>query len=180
MYHGNAINIGALPRRCRPQVTRIGAHGALHSRSALLWRFNRSLAPSRQFRSPSTGLAEALDLGNLKPLGYDFLMLWDFRIVNLLSCAHGKLYPGSATPRRLPRSLSGCVASLTAHILHAKLIWYHFAALRDCMIVILLSCTHDKPHPGSATTWRLPRSLTCCIPSLTAPAVYLELELILI
>jgi len=37
------INIGALPRRCRPQVTRIDMHGALHSRSAIPWRLTRGL-----------------------------------------------------------------------------------------------------------------------------------------
>ena len=37
------MNIGALPRRCRPKVTRIGTHGLLHSRSAMPWRLTRDL-----------------------------------------------------------------------------------------------------------------------------------------
>ena len=39
------MNIRALPRRWRPQVTRAGTHGALHSRSAIPGRFNRSCWP---------------------------------------------------------------------------------------------------------------------------------------
>ena len=35
------MNIGALPRQCRPQVTRIGMHVTLHSRSAIPWRLTR-------------------------------------------------------------------------------------------------------------------------------------------
>ena len=31
-----------------------------------------------------------------------------------------------------------------------------------------LSCTHEKHHLGSATPRRMPRNLTCCIPSITA------------
>ena len=34
--------IGALPRRYRPQVTHIGIHGALNSRSAIPWRLTRN------------------------------------------------------------------------------------------------------------------------------------------
>ena len=37
------MNIGALPRRCHPKVTRIGTHGLLHSRSAMPWRLTRDL-----------------------------------------------------------------------------------------------------------------------------------------
>ena len=44
--------------------------------------------------------------------------------------------------------------------------------LLNYRIAILLSCTHGKLHPGSATPRRLPRSLTRCVPSLTAPAAY--------
>ena len=69
------MKIGALPRRCRPQVTQIGTHSAIHSRSAMHWRFNRSLTSSRYFRLPRTGLAKALDLENVKLFGYDFAML---------------------------------------------------------------------------------------------------------
>ena len=68
------LHIGALPRRCRPQVTRIGTNGALHSRSAIPRRFNRGFASSRQFRLPSTELAKALEFVNVKLLGYDFAM----------------------------------------------------------------------------------------------------------
>ena len=35
--------IGALPRRCRPQVRRIDMNGALHSRNAIPWRLTRGL-----------------------------------------------------------------------------------------------------------------------------------------
>ena len=35
--------------------------------------------------------------------------------------------------------------------------------------MIPLSCTHEKLHPGSAAPRRLPRSLACYVPSLTAP-----------
>ena len=62
-------NIGALPRRCRPQDKRIGTHGALHSRSAIPRQFNRSLASCRYFRSPSTGFDKALDLKNANLFG---------------------------------------------------------------------------------------------------------------
>ena len=37
------MKIGALPLRCRSQVTRIGMHGALHFRSAVPWRLTRGL-----------------------------------------------------------------------------------------------------------------------------------------
>ena len=37
------MNIGALPRRCRPKVTRIGTYCLLHSRSAMPWRLTRDL-----------------------------------------------------------------------------------------------------------------------------------------
>ena len=39
----NTMNIGALPRRCRPQVKRTDMHGALHSRSAIPRRLTRGL-----------------------------------------------------------------------------------------------------------------------------------------
>ena len=53
------------------------------------------------------------------------------------------------TPRRLPRSLTCCVPSLTAHMLHAKLLRemeMDFAMLRSCRAVIPLSFTHEKLH----------------------------------
>ena len=77
----------------------------------------------------STGLAKALDLGNLELLRYDFAMLRDYRIVIPVSCTHGELHPGSATPRQLPRSSICCVPSITAHVLHVKLLRYDFAML---------------------------------------------------
>ena len=40
---GPCLNIGALPRRCRPQVTHIDMHGALYSRSAKPRRLTRGL-----------------------------------------------------------------------------------------------------------------------------------------
>ena len=40
-------DIGALPRRCRPQDTRIGTHGALRFRGAIPRRFNRNSVSSR-------------------------------------------------------------------------------------------------------------------------------------
>ena len=46
LYLKLLFNIGALPRRCRPHVTRIGTQGALSSRSAMPWRLNRGLAIS--------------------------------------------------------------------------------------------------------------------------------------
>ena len=162
--------MGALPRRCRPKVKRIGTNGALHSRSAIPRRFNRSLTSPRQFRLPSTGLAEALDLENLKLLGYYFAMLRDFGIVIPLSFTHDKLYPGSATPRQLARSLTCCLPCLTAHLLHLKLLLYDYAVLRNFKIATPLSCTNDKHHPGSTTPRWLPRRLTWCVPSHTAPA----------
>ena len=124
-----------------------------------------------------------------------------------------------ATPRQLPLSLACCVPSLTAHMLHVKLLgedgfcdavklqdrdmyaWqassskrhssaaaskldllrtkshgpyascgtvrYDFAMPLDYRIVIPLSCSHGKLHIGSATPWRLPRSLTRCVPRLS-------------
>ena len=96
-----------------------------------------------------------------------------------LSCTHGKLHPGSATPRRLPRSLTCCVESLTAHLLHVKLLRYDFAMLGDYRIVIPLiplSYAHGKLHPLSATPRRLHRSLTCCEPSLTSQQTRLRYE----
>ena len=71
---------------------------------------------------------------------------------------------------RLPRSLTCRVESLTAHVLHVNLLRYDFAVLLDHMVVIPLSSTHGKLYPGSAAPRRLPRSLTCCVPSLKAPA----------
>ena len=164
------MNIGALPRRCRPQLTRICTHGALYSRSAIPLRFNWSLTSSRQYRLPSSGLAKALDMDfeNLKPLGYDFAKLRDCRIAVLLSCMHEKLYPGSATPRQLPRSSVCCVPTPTVPMLHPKLVRYDFAMIWDCRVVKPLRCAHGKFHLGSATPLRLPRSLSCCVPSLTA------------
>ena len=38
LHMHTVMNIGALPRRCRPKVTRIGTNGLLHSRSAMPWR----------------------------------------------------------------------------------------------------------------------------------------------
>ena len=58
-----------------PTNERIGTHGALHSRSAMPWRFNRCLTSSWQFRLPSTGLAKAMDPENVMLLGIDFAML---------------------------------------------------------------------------------------------------------
>ena len=58
--------IGALPRRCCPQVTRIGMRGALHSRSAIPCRLARDLISVVCVRS--SRLAEALYLNNLKLL----------------------------------------------------------------------------------------------------------------
>ena len=69
------MNIRALTRRFCPQVKRIGKHTALHSRSAIPWRFNRSKTSTRHFRLPSTGLIEALDLGNVELFEYDFAVL---------------------------------------------------------------------------------------------------------
>ena len=54
--------IGALQRRCRPQVTRTCTRSALHSRRTKPRRFNRILTSSQYFRLPSTRLAKALDL----------------------------------------------------------------------------------------------------------------------
>ena len=42
---------------------------------------------------PSTGLAKALVLGNVKLLGHDFAMPWDCRIVIPLGCTHDKPHP---------------------------------------------------------------------------------------
>ena len=102
--HG--MDIGALPRRRHSQIKRIGTHSALVSRSAIPWRFNRSLTASRYFRLPSKKLAKALDLKNTKLFGYDFAKLRDCRILIPLSCTHGKPHHESAALRRLPRSLT--------------------------------------------------------------------------
>ena len=69
------MNIGALPRRCRPQFIRIGTAVRLIPQSAIPWRFNRSQALSRLFRLPSTGLTKVLDHENMELLGYAFEML---------------------------------------------------------------------------------------------------------
>ena len=89
-----------------------------------------------------------------------------------LSSTHEKLHPGSTTTRRVPRSLTCNVESLTAHILNVNLLRYDFARIRDYRAVTPSSSTHDKLHSGSATPRLLPRGLTCCVPSLTAPAAY--------
>ena len=65
----------ALPRRRRPRVARIGTQSALHPRSAIPRQFDWSLASSWYLRLTSTGLATALDLENVKLLGYDFAVL---------------------------------------------------------------------------------------------------------
>ena len=131
--------------------------------------FNLSLTSPRQFCLPRTGLAKALGLGNVKLLGYYFAVLSDYRTAMALGYTHEKLHPGTASPpRRLPRSMTCYVPSLAAHEVHVKLIGYDFAVLLECRIVKPLSCTHDKHHLGSASPRRLPRSLTCCVRSLTA------------
>ena len=73
----SCLDIGALQRRCRPQVTRIGIYGALHSRRAIPRWFNRSLTSSRYFRLPSTEPVNAPGLENVILLGYNFAVLWD-------------------------------------------------------------------------------------------------------
>ena len=81
------LNIGALPRRCRPQVTRIDTPSALHSRSSMPWRFLPGLdlislfpleleieltqthmtqKPMQYFRLPRAGFAKVLALENRK------------------------------------------------------------------------------------------------------------------
>ena len=119
---------------------------------------------------PSAGLAKALGVGNVKMIGFHFAILRDCRIVIPLSCTHDKLYPGSATPRRLSRSLTCCLPCLTAHLLHLKLLLYDYAVLRNFKIATPLSCTNDKHHPGSTTPRWLPRRLIWCVPSHKAPA----------
>ena len=47
----------------------------------------------------------------------------------------------------------------------------------DCRTTILLSCTHFKPHLGSATPRQLPRSLTCCVPCFKARQTRSRLKL---
>ena len=121
---------------------------------------------------PSTGPAKALDLENvelLRNVFYDYVRIKDcdtFELYALKAPSWKRHSP------RLPRSLTCRVESLTAHVLHVKLLRYDFAVLLDHMVVIPLSSTHGKLYPGSAAPRRLPRSLTCCVPSLTAPAAY--------
>ena len=57
-----------------------------------------------------------------------------------------------------------------------QLIGYDLAVLCDCRTVVPLSCTHGKHYPGGTTPRRLPRSIACCLPSLTACRTHSGLE----
>ena len=97
---------------------------------------------------------------------------------------HGALHSRSAMPWRLHRSLTssrqsrvpktGCARALDLGNL--QLIGYDLAVLCDCRTVVPLSCTHGKHYPRGTTPRRLPRSIACCLPSLTACRTHSGLE----
>ena len=128
----------ALPRPCCPQVTRIGTHSALHSRSAIPWRFNRSLTSSGYFRLPSTGLAIALDL--------ECLNLWGMilRCCGVAGPWYLALHSRFAIPWRFNRSLTSfryfrlpsTGLARTLDLVNSKLLGYDFAMLLGYRIVI--------------------------------------------
>ena len=91
------MNIGALPRRFRPQVTRIGTT----VRFILKAPYLGGLIGARPYLGSSAcqaQLARALDHENRTLLGHDFAMLRDCLLVIALSCTHDKLRPRSHSP----------------------------------------------------------------------------------
>ena len=91
-------------------------------------------------------------------LGHDFAMLWDFRLVIPLSCTHDKLHPGSATPRRLPRSSTCCVPSLSLFWQSsnlAKLLYRTCAAARLGFALRISDATSSLLHDSIRTHRKL-------------------------
>ena len=80
-----------------------------------------------------------------------------------LSCAHEKLYHGSATPRRLPRSLTCCVPSLAARQTRSR---------QECLSLVILEIL-ELAMPDILTSIR-----HLCGSSSPKTRAELELELI--